>query len=113
MTYDVAFTGVNVLGTAIGVGEEFAFPNSSSARYVRLEGDLAVDEWMSVNEVRRVGVANCLSFRTGCVGLFYLSIYLSVWLSACLVCLCVRASVRALASRVGLYISVSVLCMHA
>ena len=51
MTYDEAFTGVNVLGTEIGVGEEFEFPALSSGRYVRLQGDLEVDEWMSVNEV--------------------------------------------------------------
>ena len=51
VSYDEAFIGVNVPGTALEVGEEFAFPNSTTGRYVRLEADLEPDQWISVNEV--------------------------------------------------------------
>lgn len=54
-TFVDSFEGVNVAGTAIGLGEDFDFPTGSTGRYVRLTGVLAVDQWLSINEVRRIG----------------------------------------------------------
>lgn len=50
-TYTDSFEGVNIAGTPLGDGEDFAFPTGSSGRYVRFTGELAEDQWLSINEV--------------------------------------------------------------
>ncbi|CAN0374072.1 unnamed protein product, partial [Ectocarpus fasciculatus] len=50
-TYTFSFEDVNTAGTTLGEGEDFAFPTGSSGQYVRFTGELATDQWLSVNEV--------------------------------------------------------------
>ncbi|CAM9602932.1 unnamed protein product, partial [Ectocarpus sp. 4 AP-2014] len=50
-TYTTSFEDVNTAGTPLGEGEDFAFSTGSSGRYVRFTGDLADEQWLSVNEV--------------------------------------------------------------
>lgn len=66
-TFDYSFDGVNTAGIELGVGEDFSFPSGSSGRYVRLTGVLAIDQWLSINEVRN-GASSDLAFLVGCIG---------------------------------------------
>ncbi|CBJ30710.1 hypothetical protein Esi_0212_0050 [Ectocarpus siliculosus] len=50
-TFTTSFEDINTIPTPLGEGEDFAFPTGSSGRYVRFTGDLADDQWLSVNEV--------------------------------------------------------------